>query len=78
MSKADAKKKLAEETFAGEVKGHEHIHAANCGHKSYVHGSHIDYEHDGHFHYYLNGRTFECEGPFAGKKDGKVLPFKKK
>ncbi len=76
MSKANAKKNLAEESFPGEVKNHEHIHAANCGHKSYVHGNHVDYEHDGHFHYYHDGKTFKCDGPFAGKT-AKVLPFKK-
>lgn len=54
----------------GWLKSHEHIHAANCGHKSYVHGNHIDYDCDGHFHYVENGRTYECMGPNA-----KVLPF---
>lgn len=48
------------------LKGHDnHIHAANCGHKSYVHAGHVCYEHDGHFHYNHNGHVHECAGPFA-------------
>jgi len=57
----------------GFLNGHEHIHAANCGHKSYVHGDHIDFEHDGHFHYVMNGKTYDCKGPNA-----KVIPLGKK
>src|SRR3954469_9177142 len=45
------------------VAGHEHLHAANCGHKSYVHAGHICYEHEGHFHYMHDGHAHECPGP---------------
>jgi hypothetical protein len=62
-----------EKEIPGWIKTHEHVHAANCGHKSYVHGDHIDYEHDGHYHYVINGKTYECTGPNA-----KVLPLNKK
>lgn len=48
------------------LKGHDtHIHAANCGHKSFVHNGHICYEHDGHYHYNHAGHVHACEGPFA-------------
>lgn len=47
------------------VAGHEHLHATNCGHKSYVHAGHICYEHDGHFHYMHDGHAHECAGPKA-------------
>gem|GEM_PF-4241075 len=47
------------------LEGHDHIHAANCGHKSYVHAGHVCYEHDGHFHYMHNGHSHSCPGPFA-------------
>jgi hypothetical protein len=79
-----AKKGMVEKSYPNEVSNHEHIHAANCGHKSYVHGEHIDFEHDGHFHYYLKGKTFKCEGPFAKpnkagtNNTNNVVPFKKK
>jgi hypothetical protein len=59
-------------TPPGWISIHEHIHASNCGHKSYVHGDHIDYEHDGHYHYVINGKTYDCPGPNA-----KILPFNK-
>ncbi|MBY0370417.1 hypothetical protein K2X33_07005, partial [bacterium] len=49
------------------IRGHEHIHAANCGHKSFVHGDHICYQHDGHFHYSHDGHSHQCEGPHAAK-----------
>lgn len=62
----------AAKDLPGRIKDHEHIHAANCGHRSYVHGDHIDYEHDGHFHYVKDGKTYDCPGPSA-----KVLPFAK-
>jgi hypothetical protein len=52
------------------LRDHDHIHAANCGHKSFVHGDHIDYQHEGHYHYVQNGQTFMCNGP-----DAKVLQF---
>lgn len=89
MKNAARKLKLEEE-FTGEVKEHEHIHAANCGHPSFVHGDHVDYLHDGHYHYYLDGKTYDCEGPkAAGPASGssnrgnakplaKVIPLKKK
>lgn len=57
----------------GWLKDFNHIHAANCGHKSYVHGNHVDYEMDGKYHFVENGRTYVCDGPNA-----KVLPFPKK
>jgi hypothetical protein len=57
----------AKRELAGFIRDHEHVHAANCGHKSYVHGDHIDYEHDGHFHYVLDGRTYPCDGPKAAQ-----------
>ena len=47
------------------VAGHEHLHAANCGHKSYVHAGHVCYEHDGHFHYMHDGHAHACPGPKA-------------
>lgn len=47
------------------VAGHEHLHAANCGHKSYVHAGHICYEHDGHFHFMHDGHAHDCPGPKA-------------
>ncbi len=47
------------------VAGHDHIHAANCGHKSYVHAGHICYEHENHFHYMHDGHSHECAGPFV-------------
>ena len=58
---------------AGYLKNHDHVHATNCGHKSYVHGNHVDYECEGHYHYVENGMTYECTGPNA-----KELPFPKK
>lgn len=67
-----------QESFPGEIKNHEHIHAANCGHPSFVHGDHIDYLHDGHHHYYWEGKTFHCEGPTASKKMGQVIPLNRK
>ena len=58
----------------GALKNHDHVHAANCGHKSYVHGNHIDYQcEDGHFHFAEYGKTYECTGPSA-----QILPFPKK
>jgi hypothetical protein len=50
------------------VAGHEHLHAANCGHKSYVHAGHICYEHENHFHYMHDGHAHECPGPFVQQK----------
>lgn len=47
------------------VKGHEHLHAANCGHKSYVHAGHVCYEHEGHYHYMHDGHAHDCAGPFV-------------
>lgn len=79
-----ARKGIVQTTYPNEVKNHEHIHASNCGHKSFVHNDHIDFEHDGHFHYYLDGKTFKCEGPKASAPTttnagpAKVVPFKKK
>ena len=61
-----------EKDLPGRINNHEHIHATNCGHRSVVHGSHIDYEHDGHYHYVVDGKTYECTGP-----DAKVMPFGK-
>lgn len=57
----------------GWIKDFTHTHAANCGHKSYVHGNHIDYEVNGKFHVVENGKTYYCDGPNA-----KVIPFPKK
>jgi hypothetical protein len=54
------------EKCALAVGGHDHLHAANCGHKSYVHAGHICFEHDGHYHYMHDGHSHECAGPFAG------------
>lgn len=67
----------AEESCELQICGHEHIHAANCGHKSYVHGDHVCYEHDGHFHYTHDGHAHACEGPHAGKNKApaKVIPI---
>ncbi len=45
------------------VPGHEHLHAANCGHRSYVHAGHICYEHEGHFHFMHDGHAHDCPGP---------------
>jgi hypothetical protein len=44
---------------------HDHIHAVNCGHKSYVHAGHVCYEHDGHYHYMHGDHAHACAGPFA-------------
>ena len=74
MKKNNLANKFVEEELPGLLKDHEHVHAANCGHKSYVHGNHIDYEHDGHYHYFLDGKAYECEGPFS-KKPAAVIPI---
>jgi hypothetical protein len=48
-----------------KMKGaHDHIHAANCGHKSFVHNGHICFEHDGHYHFMHEDHAHECPGPF--------------
>lgn len=60
-----AQSAIQEVKCAHAVGGHEHLHAANCGHKSYVHAGHICYEHDNHFHYMHDGHAHECAGPFV-------------
>ncbi len=50
---------------AEKISGHDHIHAANCGHKSFVHDGHICYLHDNHYHYNHNGHSHACSGPKA-------------
>jgi len=72
-SSASAQNAPAVKVRPGFLKGFTHIHAANCGHKSYVHGNHVDYEMSGKFHFVENGYTYECSGPNA-----KILPFPKK
>ena len=78
MKKAAAQAKTNANTakpgkeLPGKIANHEHIHATNCGHRSFVHGNHVDYEHDGHYHYVVDGKTYECTGP-----DAKVMPFAK-
>lgn len=54
-----------ENVCTDKVSGHEHIHAANCGHKSFIHGDHICFQHDGHYHYMHDGHAHECSGPNA-------------
>ncbi len=60
-----------------------HIHAANCGHKSYVHAGHICYETNGKFHVMHDTHAHECAGPHAPqparpassvKSTGKIAP----
>lgn len=42
-----------------------HLHAANCGHKSYVHAGHICYEDAGKFYSMHEGHAHTCAGPFV-------------
>lgn len=39
--------------------GHQHQHAAGCGHTGIRHGGHIDYLHDGHLHHPHEGHIDE-------------------
>lgn len=58
------------------LRNHDHIHAANCGHRSLVHGDHIDYLHEDHYHYVKDGMTFKCDGPnSAPSRSATILPF---
>jgi hypothetical protein len=65
MKKNKALAEVGMEKCEHAISGHDHIHAANCGHKNYVHAGHICYEHDGHFHYMHNGHAHACAGPFV-------------
>jgi hypothetical protein len=60
-----------------------HLHAANCGHKSYVHAGHICYEVNGKFQMMHDSHAHVCAGPNAPqparpistvKPTGKVAP----
>lgn len=62
-----------EAACAEKLSGHDHIHAANCGHKSFVHDGHICYQHDGHYHYMHNGHSHACSGPTAKATTAKVV-----
>ena len=65
MKKKKALAQVGVQKCEHALEGHDHIHAANCGHKSYVHAGHVCYEHDGHFHYTHDGHAHACAGPFA-------------
>ena len=83
MKKSHALAAQMENELPGLVKNHDHVHASNCGHKSFVHGNHIDYECEGHYHYTLGDKTYECDGPNVSLtglplKPAKVLPFVRK
>jgi hypothetical protein len=35
-----------------------HVHGDNCGHEAVPHGDHVDYVHEGHAHFFRDGRWF--------------------
>ena len=39
--------------------GHSHRHGPGCGHRTIVHGQHVDYLHDGHLHCVQGETTVE-------------------
>ena len=79
IMKNNTAQKTAPQTPVTKLGGHEHIHSALCGHKSYVHGDHVDYFHDGHYHFVVDGVTYPCGGPGTAApvlpKKAKVLNF---
>ena len=57
-----------------KVEANGHIHASNCGHKSYMHDGMIVYEDSGKFFYMHEDHMHETSGPKAAS----VIPLRKK
>lgn len=78
MKKAATAKATTTETSSRctlkKVENGEHLHASNCGHKSYVHNDHICYQQGSTFHYMHDGHTHECTGPTPAA----VIPLNRK
>ena len=42
-----------------ELEEHDdHVHGEGCGHEAVPHDDHVDYVHDGHRHFFKDGRWF--------------------